>query len=170
MHLAAKVTGLIAATAVSGIMFLFVGASYAASGEKVIKARINFMKDEIQGQFKILGAYAKSGKGSLADVEKSAMALAKLAEKIPAHFPKDTGRSKYPDKMTRALPDIWTDWEGFKKEVQRLADESEKLARLAKEGNKDAVVDLIGSSGKYGKTKIGCVECHDTFRGASVKK
>jgi cytochrome c556 len=167
MHLAARMIGFIAATAVSGVMFP--GPSYADSGEEAIKARINFMKDDVEAQFKILGAYAKTGKGSLADVEKSAMALAKLAKKIPEHFPKDTGRGKYPDKLTRALTDIWKDPDGFKKEVQRLADESEKLARLAKEGNQKAVVDLIGPTGRYGKTKIGCVECHDTYRGAKVK-
>jgi cytochrome c556 len=170
MRLAVKFVGFFVATAISGATWLHMEPSHAAGGEEVIKARVNFMKDEVEAQFKILGAYAKSGKGSLADVEESARALAKLAEKIPAHFPKDTGRGNYPDKMTRALPVIWTDWEGFKADVQKLAEGSEKLADLAKEGNKDAVVDLIGPSGRYGKTKIGCVECHDTFRGASVKK
>ena len=170
MRLAVKMLGFALATAASGMIMLLGGPSYAASGEEVIKARISFMQDDVYGEFKVLGAYAKSGKGSLADVEKSAMALAKLAEKISEHFPKDTGRGKYPDKTTRALPKIWTDWERFKTEAQRLADKSGKLAALAKEGNKDAVVDLIGPSGRYGKTKIGCVECHDTFRGAKAKK
>jgi len=170
MRLAFKMMGFALATAVSGAIFLPIGPSYAASGEEVINARADFMKDELGGHWKILAAYAKSGKGSLADVEENAMALAKLAKKIPEHFPKDTGRGKYPDKMTRALPVIWTDWEGFKKDVQKLADGSEKLARLAKEGNKDAVITMIGSSGSYSKTKIGCAECHKTFRGARVKK
>jgi cytochrome c556 len=159
MRLAVKLMGFVVATAVSGITLLPIGQSHAASGEEVIKARIDFMKDEMEGHWK----------GSLTDVEKNAGALAKLAEKIPAHFPKDTGRGKFPDKMTRALPVIWTDWAGFKKEVQELADGSEKLARLAKDGNKDAVVDLIGSSGSYSRTKIGCAECHKTFRGERVK-
>jgi len=170
MRLAARMVGFIAASAVLCGMLLSTGLSHAASGEEVIKARINFMKDEVEAQFKVLGAFAKSGKGSLADVEKSAMALVALSKKMPEHFPKDTGRGKYPDKITRTLPVVWTDWDGFQKDVQRLAEGSEKLARLAKEGNKDAVVDLIGPSGRYGKTKIGCVECHDTFRGARVKK
>jgi cytochrome c556 len=46
-------------------------------------------------------------------VEKNATALAKLAEKLPAHFPKDTGRGKYPDKLTRSLPAIWENWDAF---------------------------------------------------------
>jgi cytochrome c556 len=170
MRFAVKYVRYAAVTVVSCVALLAVGAAHAASGEEVIKARINFMKDDIEGHWKTLAAFAKGGKGSLADVEKSAKALGALAEKIPAHFPKDTGRGSYPDRMTRALPVIWTNWEGFKKEIQGLADGSEKLARLAREGNKDAVVDLIGPSGSYGKTKIGCVECHDTFRGARAKQ
>lgn len=169
MQLATKGITLIAATGVLGIVFLFMGTSYAASGEEVIKARINFMKDEIGDHWEPLAAYAKSGKGSLADVEQNAMALAKLAKKIPGHFPKDTGRGKYPDKLTRALPVVWTDWAGFEKDTQRLVDQSEKLASLAKAGNKDAVVQMIGKSGKYSRTKIGCAECHKTFRGEKVK-
>jgi len=170
MRLAVKIMGFVVATAVSGVALLPMRSSHAASGEEVIKARIAFMKDEVEAHWKPLAAYVKSGKGSLADVEKNAIALAKLAEKIPAHFPKDTGRGNYPEKMTRALPAIWTDWEGFKKNVQELAEGSERLARLAAEGNKDAVVTLIGASGSYGKTKIGCAECHETFRGATAKK
>jgi cytochrome c556 len=127
------------------------------------------MKDEVQGHWKPLAAFAKKEAGSLEDVEQNAAALAKLAEKIPAHFPKDTGRGKYPDKLTRALPAIWEDWDGFKQDIRRLAQESEKLARLAREGKKDEVIEMIGRSGSYGKTKIGCAECHNDFRGPQVK-
>lgn len=147
-----------------------VALSYAASGQEVIKTRIDFMKSELEDHWKPLAAYAKAGQGSLADVEKNARALAQAAKKIPAHFPKDTGRGNYPDDVTRALPAIWTDWDGFEKEVQRLVNGSEKLASLAKEGNKDAVVTMIGTSGSYARTQIGCAECHKAFRGARVKK
>ncbi len=170
MRLAAKIVSFVVVTAVSGVALWPMGPSYAASGEDAIKARVDFMNDEIYARFTPLAAYAKKGKGSLADVEENARAIAILARKIPAHFPKDTGRGNYPDKMTRALPVIWTDWDGFKKDVQKLAEGSDKLARLAREGNKDAVVTLIGKSGKYSKTKIGCAECHDKFRGDKVKK
>jgi len=170
MRVAVKIIGLVVVAAVSGVPLLPVGLSHAASGEEVIKVRIDFMKDELEGNWKTLAAYAKAGSGSLADVEKSARALANIAKKIPAHFPKDTGRGNYPDDLTRALPAIWKDWDGFEKEIQRLAIESEKLARLAKDGDKDAVVNMIGASGSYAKTKIGCNECHETFRGARTKK
>lgn len=170
MRSAVSLVSIALSTGLLGMTLLPAQISYAASGEEVIKARINFMKDDIEAHWKPLAAYASKGKGSLADVEKNAETLAKFAEDIAGHFPKDTGRGKFPDKMTRTLPAVWTDWEGFKKDAQRLAAQSAKLASLAKEGNKDAVVDLIGKSGKYSETKIGCAECHDTFRGAKVKK
>lgn len=170
MHFAVRIMGFVMATAVSGAALLPMGSSHAASVEEVIKGRIAFMEDEIGAQWGTLAAFAKSGKGSLADVEKSARAIAALAKKIPAHFPKDSGRGNYPDNVTRALPAIWSDWEGFQRDTQRLAVESEKLAGLAKEGDKDAVVAMIGASGSYARTKIGCAECHENFRGPSRKK
>lgn len=169
MRFSVRAVGIVVAV-VSGLTLLPMGPSHAASGEEVIKARIDFMENEVGGQWKILAAYAKGGKGSLADVEKSANALIDLTKKIPAHFPKDTGRGNYPDDVTRALPVIWKDSEKFQKGIQRLAEESEKLARLAKAGDKEAVMTMIGSSGSYARTKIGCAECHDTFRGPRPKK
>ena len=170
MRFVVRIMAFVMATAVAGVTLLPMGASHAASAEEVIKSRIAFMEDELGAQWKTLAAFGKSGTGSLADVEKSARAIAALSKKIPAHFPKDTGRGKYPDDVTRALPAIWTNWEGFQKDTQRLAVESEKLANLAKEGNKEAVVSMIGASGSYARTKIGCAECHENFRGPRPKK
>jgi len=169
MRLSVKILVLAAVTLISGLTLVSPKASHAASGEEIIKARINFMKDKLEAHWKPIGAFGKSGTGSLAEVEKHALALAKLAQEIPSHFPPNTGRGDYADKLTRSLPEIWLDWEGFKKDVQVLADGSEKLARLAREGNKEAVVDMIGKTGSYGRTKIGCVECHKNFRGDRVK-
>lgn len=169
MSHAVKIPGFVMATAISAVMLLPAAPSHAASGEETIKARVSFMEDDMGGHWKILAAFAKNGTGSLDDVEKNATALAKLADKIQSHFPKDTGRGHFPDKMTRALPVIWTDAEGFKKDIQILADGAQKLSLLAKAGDKDAVVAMIGTSGSYARTNIGCVECHKTFRGERVK-
>jgi cytochrome c556 len=170
MRLAVKISGFALASAVLGVTLLPGPTTYAASGEEVIKARVNFMKDDVDKKnWRVLAAFAAKGQGSLADVEKAANALASLAEKVPGHFPKDTGRGNYPDKLTRSLPDIWMNWEGFNKDVRRLADQSRNLARLAREGNKDEVVAIIGKSGKYSQTKLGCTECHENFRGDIVK-
>lgn len=168
MHLSVRAFSFWAA-AIVGFTLFTIGPSYAASGEAVIKARIDFMEKDLGDQWKILATFAKNGTGSLGDVEKSARALMELTKKMPAHFPKDTGRGNFPDNVTRALPAIWKDSDRFQKDIQRLASESEKLASLAKEGNKEAVVAMIGPSGSYARTKIGCAECHDNFRGPRPK-
>ena len=164
-----KFTKLVVATAIYGVALIAAVPSHAASGEEIIKSRIYFMEEDMGGPWKVLAAFARNGKGTLAEVEDNAIALAMLSKKIATHFPKDTGRGNYPEKMTRALPVIWTNQDGFRKDIQRLADGSEKLARLAKEGNKDAVVAMIGASGNYARTQIGCAECHKTFRGEKAK-
>lgn len=170
MRFSVRLVGLAATMLVSGVVLFPVQSSHAASGEEVINARLDFMKEDLGGHWRVLAAFAKAGKGTLADVEKAASGIASSAKKIPTHFPKDTGRGKYPDTLTRSLPAIWTDWAKFEKEVQRLVDGSSNLARLAREGNKEAVVSMIGESGSYARTKIGCAECHESFRGPAVKK
>lgn len=164
---AAAVFRVTSAAVFASVMSVSTVYSHAASGEEVIKARIDFMKDEMEGNWKPLAAFVK-GKGSLADVEKHAAAISKRANDIPKHFPKDTGRGKYPDKLTRTLPAVWEDWDGFKKDTQRLVEGSDRLARLAREGKKDEVLELIGPGG-YNSTRIGCAECHDNFRGPRAK-
>lgn len=164
----ALVTGMGAGYAINAIGQ--VNQRQAASGEDVIKARVNFMEEDIGREWKVLANFAKNGKGSLAEVEKSANALVALAKKIPGHFPKDTGRGNFPDDATRALPEIWKDTKGFEKAINHFAGESAKLASLAKAGDKEAVVNLIGTSGSYAKSLIGCNDCHESFRGARVKK
>jgi len=143
---------------------------HAQSGEEAIKKRISFMREEMQGPWKVLAAFGKGGQGSLADVEKSAQLIASRAKNILQHFPKDTGRGTFPDDMTRALPAIWQEPQKFQGYVQNLQQESEKLAALAKAGDKDAVVAMIGESGSYNRTKIGCADCHQAFQGPAVKK
>ena len=161
--------GLVVATA-SSLAIWGAGLAQAASGEEIIKARVNFMEEDIGREWKILANFAKNGTGSLADVEKSANTLVGLSKKIPEHFPKDTGRGNFPDDMTRARPEIWKDPKGFAQAVQHFADKSAELAKLAKAGNKDAAVNLIGMSGSYAKSNIGCNDCHESFRGPRTKK
>ena len=158
---------IIAAALIPAGFLNLAGSVQAASGEEVIKARLHFMEGELEAQWKSIAAFVK-GNGTLADVEKHARAIAKLAPDIPKHFPRDTGRGKYPDKLTRTLPAVWEKPEEFKNATQRLVEGSERLARAASEGKKEEVLDLIGP-GSYARTKIGCVECHDSFRGPRAR-
>lgn len=167
MRLTGKVVGcaVLGAALGAGAPFL-----YAQSGEEVIDARIKFMQEEIGSHWKVLAAFVKAGQGSMADIEKSARAISGLAKKIPAHFPKDTGRGRYPDYMTRALPAIWTEPQKFQGYVEKLEEESARLAALAKAGDKTAVADMIGPAASFNKTKIGCADCHAAYQGPRVRK
>ena len=156
--------------ALASAMGLAMPSVHAQSGEDVLKGRVSFMRDEMQGPWKVLAAFGKGGQGSLADVEKSALMIASRAKNIPQHFPTDTGRGKFPDDMTRALPAIWQEPQKFQALVQKLEQESTKLAALAKAGDKDAVVAMIGVSGSINQTTIGCGDCHRAFWGPAVKK
>ncbi|MCG8546449.1 MAG: cytochrome c [Alphaproteobacteria bacterium] len=134
----------------------------AASGEEAIKERKALMKN-IVNNWKPIKAYAK-GTGTPADVAKHAAALTEDSKRIVALFPKGTGRGDFPDKVTRALPAIWNDWSEFEKIANVMIEESEKLERVAKAGNKEAIVQQIGLTGR-----LGCGGCHKPFRGAKVK-
>lgn len=165
MRLASKLASVLVVAAVAAPWAFSTASLNAAEGEAAIKARIDLMKKDVLDNWKPIKAYAKSGKGSPADVSRHAKALGAAAKKIPPLFPKGTGRGDYPDTVTRALPDIWKDWKGFEKATQDLVDQSAALAKVADGGNKDAIVKQIGMTGK-----IGCGGCHKPFRGAKVKK
>lgn len=163
MRLAVKITGFVGAAAVAAVLMMPAGSPDAAGAEAIIKDRKAVMK-EISKNWKPVKAYAK-GKGTPADVAKHAAAIEAAAKKIPALFPKGSGRPNYPDDVTRALPSIWNDWKGFEKVSKVMVEESAKLVKVAKAGNKEAIVQQIGLTGK-----LGCGACHKPFRGAKVKK
>lgn len=140
------------------------GPVMAAMGEAAIEQRIKFMKADILKPFKAIKSFVKDGKGSAADVAANARKLNAAASKIPALFPKGTHRGAYDEKMTRALPKIWEDWNGFKAASDTLATESAKLATIAASGDAEAIAAQVGAMGK-----MGCGGCHKPFRGAKVK-
>jgi cytochrome c556 len=142
---------------------------YAQSGEDAIKGRVSFMREQLGGPWKVLAGFVK-GQGSLADVEKSAQLIASRAKNLPQHFPKDSGRGAFPDDVTRALPAIWQEPQKFQGFVQQLEQESTKLAALAKAGDKDAVMAMLGESGSFNASKLGCGDCHRAFQGPAAKK
>lgn len=152
----------VAIAAVVGVGLLAACTSSSDGTNKVISERKALMKS-ISKDWKPIKAYAKSG-GSSADVVKYANAINASAAKIPALFPKGTGRGDYPDKVTRALPAIWKDWAGFKKATAVLEQESATLAKVAATGDQKAIAKQVGVMGK-----LGCGGCHKPFRGKKVK-
>ncbi len=62
------------------------------------------------------------------------------------------------DVKTRAMPEIWLDWEKFKKQMETMQQEIAKLAEVAQGGDEGAMKAQVGATGK------ACKACHDDFR------
>jgi cytochrome c556 len=135
----------------------------ALTGEAAIKARQEAMKTN-SNDMKVIQAFLKDGKGTAADVAKAATSIAGVTKTVPSLFPKGSGRGDFPDKATRALPVIWTDMAGFEKAAATTVSEAEKLAQVAKAGDKDAIEKQVAVLNKE-----GCGGCHTTYRGERVK-
>lgn len=159
-------TGAIAALAMGSVLMISQGISpaTAADGTAVIEKRIGYMKKDILKPFLMIMGFVKDGKGSAADVAKAATALSAAAHGIAPLFPKGTGRGDHDAKVTRALPSIWKDWNGFENAGGVLAAEAAKLASVAAGGDAAAIAAQFGNTGKF-----GCGGCHKPFRGEKVK-
>ncbi len=164
MRLTIKQIAGVTVVAVIGIVTLAACTSNSVGADEAIQQRKALMKT-IFKNWKPIKAYAKSGKGSAADVVKYAKAINASADKIPGLFPKGTSRGDYPDTVTRALPAIWKDWTGFEKAAKNLEAQSATLVKVAMGGDKDAITKQIGVMGKN-----SCGVCHKPFRGKKVKK
>ncbi|NKB58369.1 MAG: cytochrome c [Alphaproteobacteria bacterium] len=156
-------TRIFAAALLAGTVALSGCASGGADKSAAIKDRQALMQTILKN-WKPIKAFAKSGKGSSADVVKHANAINATTDQMLALFPKGSGRGDFSDKQTRTLPAVWKDWNGFKKANQTLADESAKLASIAAGGDKQAIAKQVGAMGK-----LGCGGCHKPFRGAKAK-
>lgn len=83
----------------------------------------------------------------------AARSLARWAKTIPAMFPAGTGIAP-----SEALPTIWTDRAGFEAKAAAYAEAADKLAALAKAGDKPGFAAQFGEVGK------SCGACHDAYR------
>jgi cytochrome c556 len=83
----------------------------------------------------------------------AARSLARWAKTIPAMFPAGTGIAP-----SEALPAIWTDRAGFEAKAAAYAEAADKLAALAKAGDKPGFAAQFGEVGK------SCGACHDAYR------
>ena len=123
-----------------------------------VKDRVAAMKS-ISKANKAMQAAVK--KGNKAMVEKEAMMIVSLAEKIPALFPKGTDRGTLGAKATRAKPEIWAKWDDFQARAGKLKSVAMQVASAAKEGgNMAAAAKGMGGA---------CGACHKAFRGPKAK-
>ena len=144
----------------AGFSAVALAAGVAASGAedmaKIIDYRQNLMKSNGQ-QAADIGMILKG------DVPFGAMNVVAHAEVIHAlsrlvleAFPKGSGTAA---GKTRAKDEIWSDWDGFKKDAMALETESAKLVEVAKGGDMKAIADQVAALGKN-----ACGACHKDFR------
>lgn len=136
-----------------------------------IKTRRAVMK-ELSGHSKAIKKYLKGHKnakkearlGTAGDMEFRAIAIAGLAKRLPAMFPKGTSLTDKPGK-TRAKPAIWTQNKKFSKAANTLASWAKDIESAAATGDKAKIAAAMKGFGK-----VTCGGCHKTFRGPKKKK
>jgi cytochrome c556 len=128
----------------------------AQDAASVAKERREFMKS----QGAALGGVKAfiDGNADAAKAADSAATLAKLSKQIPDKFPKGSGMAELPAGTTGAKPIIWTDWNKFLEVQKALAAETDKLADVAKTGDKAKIQAQFANTGK------ACGACHEKFR------
>jgi cytochrome c556 len=106
-----------------------------------------------------LGAMAKGDIPFDAEVFKtnSARMLAVSSMPLQDYFPEGTDEDAG-DVKTRAMPEIWLDWEDFEQKLEAMRKEVAKLAEVAQSGDESAMKAQVGATGK------SCKSCHDDYR------
>jgi len=59
---------------------------------------------------------------------------------------------------TKAKPEIWLDMDDFKAKMEKMQEETAKLAEVAQQGDFEALKAQVGATGK------SCKACHDKYR------
>ncbi len=154
--------GLMAALAMGILVGCAPDMAMAPSPGKVIKERQALMQSNNKS-FKMIRAFAKSGKGSAGAVRDAAVTLTWNAGKIPGLFVKGTSL-KDGVGQTRAKPEIWVKWADFEAAAAKLKKAGVNLAQVAAGGNASAIKVAFGAVGK------ACGGCHKLFRGPRPKK
>jgi cytochrome c556 len=135
--------------AASGVL---TGAAQAQSGPNLIETRqVGFAL--LSGDFTGIRAVA-AAKGDVKSLENPAKAMVRFAALIPSLFPQGTAAGS----NTKALPDIWSKNEDFKKAAAAFGDASAMLVKASAAGDVagvDAAIKAVGDA---------CGACHRAFR------
>lgn len=144
--------GIFAAAVTTVILGSSVGAH---AGEDAIKYRKAVMS-AVGAHMGAISAILKTGAGDMKDIPVHADAMAGLANMTGHIFPKDSGPM---DGETAAKADVWEKPDDFNKVVMAFVAEAEKLAVVAKTGDKAAIGAQLGALGKN-----ACKACHDGYK------
>ena len=139
----------------ASLLILAIGASasFSASAQSDLVAarKANFKQSgmalrQMRGQF---------SSGDYDAIAASAMKIAAWAEQMPDFFPEGTGPDAH---STDALPSIWERFDSFTALAQNHQEAALSLAKVAKDGDGNAIMAGMQSLGKT------CGACHSQFK------
>lgn len=145
--------------AVGALCLLFLAPKAFSQGD-VVKDRKNLMRTNNRAVRAINKAVKEN---DFATIEKNANQVVEDMNELLALFPKGSTADN-----SRAKPDIWNDWDGFKAKQQAVTIAAEQLAMAAaaKDSKEvEAKVKALGTSGSG-----ACGSCHRTYRARRKKR
>jgi len=128
----------------------------SASGAEDDEAIIGYRQKVMSAQGVSMGAIGDILKFKLPyekDIVGHARAISVTAKMIPTAFEKPVSAGK-----TDAKPEIWKEWDDYKKDAGKLAEASDKLAKVAEGGDMKAILAQVKEVGN------ACQHCHEEFR------
>jgi len=131
---------------------LVLAAAARADGLDIIQAR-QAGQDLLLGDFAGIRAVVMA-KGDVKTLQKPALAMARWMKVYPDMFPPGSDKGD----NTKALPAIWTNNAGFRKDAANLVTAADALAEAAKSDDRAAVAKEIKAVGD------ACGACHHDFR------
>jgi len=150
---------LLSALAVSALaVALGWGAATVSAEDKL--ALVMARRDHMKAQSAAMETIKKylEGQTDQSAAQKSADDLVKLAHGLPDSFPTGTSTDDFPGK-SGAKPVIWSEKDQFSAAEKSASTAAEKLQAAVKSGDKKAVAEQYGNTGKE-----ACGNCHTTFR------
>ncbi len=148
----------IAAAAALGLATSAVAYAQSMKPEDAITARRAYHR-VIALNFGPLGAMAKGDIPFSVETFKTNSARMASVSSMPVlSYYQDGTDTDAGDVKTRAMPEIWLDWDSFKQKMETMQQEVAKLAEGAQTGDQGAMKAQGGATGK------SCKSCHDDFR------
>jgi cytochrome c556 len=130
------------------------GCAPETPGGKAAHARHENM-EELGDAFKALSDEAKKDAPDAAAMKENAIAIADLAEELPAWFPAGSGPQD--GVKTHAKADVWSNEMEFADKVHTFQSEAHELRTVSGDGP-DAIAAQVGDLGET------CSACHKQFR------
>jgi len=150
-----RVFSLVAAAAVSAVLFTTFAPAGAAAPADQVKARQQLMKRMGSGM-EATGKFLKGEGATADDVKRGAAAIAEVASHDPsAVFPQGTA-APLADSATR--PELWQEWPRAQQIWSELKPATERLNAAAATGDRQQIAQAQQAVGKV------CSSCHENFR------